>query len=106
MAMNGDSFSKVAGGIQSLVTAAGIVIAGIWALYTFADLGSAEKARLDIAYTQQQLSNQQQQPVLSVAFKWSKAAAPINARYAVTVGVFLKNDGQMALDFKDTRLMM
>jgi hypothetical protein len=85
--MNADDFSKIASGIQSIVTTIGIVIGGVWVLYTFWDLGSAEKAKLDIANAEQELANQQQEPVLSISLKWGKPTEVSKGKYSEPLNV-------------------
>jgi hypothetical protein len=47
--MDTDQFNKIAGGLQSIITALGIAVGGIWVLFTFQYLGTAEKSRAELA---------------------------------------------------------
>ena len=69
--IDADRFNKFAGGLQSIVTALGIIIAGVWVLFTFRHLGTAEKSRAELAAleirqreTQETLT--ERQPILAI----------------------------------------
>jgi hypothetical protein len=87
--------SKLATTLQSLVTTIGIVVGGIWVLYTFWDLGSSQKARLDIVESEQKTL---EQPNLSVNFKWDTYGKTSQDKRFVSLLAVLRNDGRRALD--------
>ena len=64
--LNEESFAKISAGIQSIVTALGIVVGGGWVLYTFGELGAVQKSRAEIAALEHQAI---QEPVLLVDIK-------------------------------------
>lgn len=53
--MNPEEFRNLAQGIQAILVAFGLLIAGLWAIYRFRSLLSTQKARADLAKTRAEL---------------------------------------------------
>jgi hypothetical protein len=99
LADNSDRFSKLASGIQSIVTATGIIVGGAWVLFTFWDLGVAERSRAEIAEIDQRSV---EQPVLSVDIKWATFGETVDKKHLVSFTAIFKNVGKRAVEFGDT----
>jgi hypothetical protein len=54
-------FGDIGQGVQGLVTALGVIAAGIWAVFVFKDLGSEQQARSALTAAQNQAAVAQQQ---------------------------------------------
>jgi hypothetical protein len=88
-------FKDIAAGIQSIATSVGILVAGGWALFTFWGLGTAQKAHLDIAESEQRLL---EQPILSMEIKWDVFGRSDGPNKQVGARVIFKNDGKRGVD--------
>jgi hypothetical protein len=78
--MDASEFSKIAAGLQSIITAIGIIVGGAWVLYTFWHLGTAEKSRaelidLDLKKRTGEEELAERQPILSIDLKWRQQVA-------------------------------
>jgi len=69
--MDADRFSKFAAGLQSIITALGVIVGGVWVLFTFGYLGMAAKSRAELAEfdlrqrkAQEELA--ERQPILAI----------------------------------------
>jgi hypothetical protein len=74
------------------------LVAGAWVLYTFAALGSTNKARAEIAELEQRAV---EQPVLGVHIK-PAVFTNDSGRLMVALEVSLQNDGKRALQFRNS----
>ena len=101
-----DRFSKIAGGLQSIVVTLAVLIGGGWTLYSFTASKTAEKAALDIEIAKAK------RPILEVAIE-AKALAAIDPSDAngglhsfIRVTVTLKNGGntQIEIPLQQSRL--
>ena len=101
-----DRFSKLAGGLQSIVVTLAVLIGGGWTLYSFNASRTAEKAALDIEVAKAK------RPVLDVSLEAkaltasdpSDAAGNVHSFVRVTVS--LKNGGntQIEIPLQQSRL--
>ncbi|HZZ25038.1 MAG TPA: hypothetical protein VFE60_21815 [Roseiarcus sp.] len=96
--MNEESFSKISAGIQSIVSTIGIVVAGVWVLYTFSELGSTQKSRAEIAALERQTF--QEPASLALEIKPDVSFDSNNGRRQVRVDVVFRNDGKKVLQFE------
>jgi hypothetical protein len=76
--MDADQFNKIAGGLQSIITVLAIVVGGIWVLFTFQYLRTAEKSRaelaeLDLKQQETQEAFAERQPILAIDLRWETA---------------------------------
>jgi hypothetical protein len=107
--MDADRFSKVASGVQSVVTSIGIIAAGVWAFTTFWVLGSTqkssadlEKARAEIAEIDQRVA---EHTVLAIEITKCDASGDLkDSKRPIAVCASFRNDGKEPLKFKDTVL--
>jgi hypothetical protein len=95
-----EAFNKVASGIQSIVTATGIVAAGVWALYTFRGQHVLQRANLEIQKIEQ---DSLEQPILRSTISPTGLA---DNGYPSAIAVTLKNDGKRALQFENTTISL
>lgn len=97
-----DKFSKVAAGIQSIVTTTGLIIAGVWVVYTFWALGATNKARAEIAALEQAAF---EQPILQITVT---SAAPIAEQAPhkprLDLAIRFENTGKRAVEFEPPKL--
>jgi hypothetical protein len=56
--MNAAEFGALGQGVQGFATAAGLVAAGIWALFIYRDLGRQQTAKIELAAAKQQLERE------------------------------------------------
>lgn len=96
-------FKDVAEGIQSIITSIGIVVAGGWALFTFRDLGARQKARLDIAESEQRLI---EQPVLNIEISIEILNQAGCDEQKTIAKVLLRNDGRRGVAIYDLSLQL
>jgi hypothetical protein len=102
-----DRFSKLASGVQSIITAIGIVVGGVWVLVTFWELGTVEKSRADIAKLEleQRVSAEElaeRQPILLIDIKWDTSGGTIGGKRYISLQAKLRNDGKHPVSFRDT----
>lgn len=100
-------FDAIASGIQHLATAAGIVVGGIWVLYTFWGQRVIQKASLDVARTKVEIGRIEQdaaqQPVLSMVIR---PGITIDEGYPISITAVFRNDGKLAMSFEDSKLSL
>ena len=91
-----EQFNAYASGIQSSIAGLAILVAGIWALYTFWALGSVERSRAETAEIEQKIATE---PDLKVDIRWSadRQATQTDQR-SVIFSVGTRNDGNQPLD--------
>lgn len=88
-----ERFSKIVGGIQSLVVCVAIVTGGIWTLYTFSSLNLLQKARADLDKTRAELRDTlEKQPVVEVTTTCRQVRGN-RGSYYIAVDVKLVNRG-------------
>jgi hypothetical protein len=92
---------------QHLVTAAGIVVAGAWVLYTFWGQHVIQRANLDLALAETNVKKLDQdafqQPILSISITVAPATETGDV---VAVSAAFGNDGKLALKFQDSSLIL
>jgi hypothetical protein len=106
-----ERFSKLASGVQSIITALGIVVGGLWVLYTFRELGTAEQSRAALAELdlKQRIALEElaeRQPSLQVNLKWETSGAVTGGKRFLSLQAKIRNDGKHALEFGDTSLQI
>lgn len=92
--MSPEEFSKIAGGLQSIVTILAILIGGGWALYTFVKLNAVKKARAELAELEQRMV---EFPSLSIALTWQSWPERGPGKHCLAVSAALRNDGKRTL---------
>jgi hypothetical protein len=96
MPLDPESFMNVAAGLQSIVTLLGIIVGGVWVLYTFTAVGTVQKANAEIAALRQSAARQ---PILQIGLQPKlMPPSPSGTRW-LPVSVKLKNDGNSSLVF-------
>jgi len=93
-----ESFAKLASGIQSIFTVLGMIVGGIWVLFTFWNLGATQRSRAEIAEIEQRSL---EQPVLSIDIIWGTFSEYADRKRAVSLRGIFKNDGKRAVVFED-----
>jgi hypothetical protein len=105
--MTPDDFDKYMSGVQHMVTAIGIMVAGGWVLFTFWGQHVIQKANLDVATAETQIKKLEQeafqQPVLSVTI--SPGAIAGDSELSSITAQF-RNDGKLALRYEDVVLVV
>ncbi|HWV15286.1 MAG TPA: hypothetical protein VN030_07620 [Cellvibrio sp.] len=86
MAMTPTDFKDIADGIQSLVLAMGIVIGGCWTLYTFRNLGTAQKARAELLAMERS-----QEPGFQLTINTDIVPTAEKSAYTLLIKLELKN---------------
>lgn len=106
-----DQFGKFAAGLQSIITALGIIIGGAWVLYTFRALGTSEKSRAELAEldlkqraTQEELA--ERQPNLAIDIQWETLGVATPDKHFVSLHAKLKNDGKRPVEFGIVQVLM
>src|ERR671939_400794 len=77
-----NKFNHIASGIQSIVVAAGLVVGGIWTLYTFNALGVVSRALAERTEIERR---SREEPVLALEIKAVEATTPGNAGRLITI---------------------
>jgi hypothetical protein len=102
-----EGFDKLASGIQHVVTAAGIVVGGIWVLYTFWGQHVIQKASLDVAKTELEIrkieQDSLQQPVLHMTIRTGITS---DDGYPISMTALFRNEGKLALSSQDSELSL
>ncbi|HEV7406939.1 MAG TPA: hypothetical protein VGO01_00510 [Bradyrhizobium sp.] len=105
MPMKLEDFDKLTSGLQHAVTTAGIVIGGVWVLYTFWGQHVLQKASLDVTKTQQEIKKIEQdslvQPVLRIIIS---PGVTTDDGYPISVTAIFRNEGKRALNFERIKL--
>jgi hypothetical protein len=105
--MNLDQASKIAAVAQSFVTAAGVIVAGGWVLFTFSDLGVSRKSRAEINQIEQKLEYEAwtlKQAMVSVDFKWDVFDMTGDGKRLISLRAVARNDGKRAFEIDDNTL--
>ena len=90
-----NKFNHIASGIQSIVVAAGLIVGGIWTLYTFSALGVVSRALAERTEIERR---SREEPVLALDLKTAPAAAPGKNERLVTIATTFRNDGKRMLN--------
>lgn len=95
--MDHERFESITAGIQSIVTAIGIVVGAWWTWDTFRSVGTVKKAELEITGLQQSAARQ---PILQIDIQ-ARPGASLQHKKArrLDVTVRLKNEGNWSLIF-------
>jgi hypothetical protein len=101
--MDPDQFTKFASGTQNIVTSLGIIIGGLWVMFTFWHLRAAQKSRAEIAEIEQRSV---EQPVLAIDIKWEPLGEAGNGKCFISLRAIVRNDGKRALYFSYTGLQI
>lgn len=105
--MDHERFKNLASGIQSVAIVIGIAVGGIWALYTFKALGTANRAQAEINKTQAEISEIErrniEQPVLAIEVKGSALTSAPDKAKAIYVEAKFRNDGKRILNVEFTK---
>jgi hypothetical protein len=105
--MDLEGFDKLTSGIQHTVTTAGIMIGGIWVLYTFWGQHVLQKATLDVAKTQQEIRKIEQDSLQQPVLRITVGPGVTNGEgYPVSVAAIFRNEGKLALNFQNVRLSL
>jgi hypothetical protein len=109
--MDADRFNKIAGGVQSIITALGIAVGGIWVLFTFQYLGTAEKSRaelaeLDLKQHETQEALAERQPILAIDLTWETAGMAADGKRFVSLQAKLHDNGKRPVQFQDTGVLI
>lgn len=103
-----DRFSKFASGAQSIVMSVAVLAAGVWAYFTFWELGSAQKASADLEKARAEIAEIDQriaeQLVLSIDLKSDVFGEISDGKRPVSITATLRNDGKQPLQFTNTVL--
>lgn len=95
MAITVNEFKDIADGLQSLALALGVFVGGGWTLYTFRNLGMAQKAKAELLAIERS-----QEPGFQLTIKTDIIPPIENASYTLLVQLELKNPSKrtIALD--------
>jgi hypothetical protein len=108
--MDADRFNKFWGGVQSIVTSIAIVIAGVWAAYTFCSLHSRLAADLDVAQKRSSITNLEVQSAREatpqIGLSWHVTQLADHKNYAVSLIADIKNDGKLAMQISNYRIWL
>lgn len=86
MVITPTEFKEIADGLQSLALAIGMFVGGGWTLYTFRNLGMAQKARAELLAIERS-----QEPGFQLAIKTDIVPPAENACYTLLIQLELKN---------------
>lgn len=86
MAFTPTDFKGIADGIQSLVLALGVIVGGGWTLYTFRNLGTAQKARAELLAIERS-----QEPGFQLTIKTETINPEGDGSYTLLIQLELKN---------------
>jgi hypothetical protein len=100
---NDERFKNFTSGFQSLVTAIGIIVGGVWVFITFFQLGTVNKARADIVALEHAAV---EQPVLQIDLQTILKTEPKSNSRLIFVSAKLRNDGKRILEFKDCKIQV
>ena len=105
--INLENFDKFASELQSIVASAGIVVGGIWVLYTFWGQHIVQRANLDVAKTEKEIKKIEQESLEQPVLRTTIMPAAFNDDgYPASVTARFRNDGKLALSFRDTQLSL
>lgn len=109
--MDMDRLNKIAAGLQPIVTMIGFFVGGIWILFTFSYLGTAEKSRAELAeidLRQRQIQEElaERQPNLSIEIDFELAGTGTVGTGFVSLQIKLRNDGKRPVAFRDAQIMI
>jgi hypothetical protein len=100
-------FDSFASGFQHVITALGIVVGGIWVLYTFWGQHVIQKASLDVAKTELEIrkieQDSLQQPVLHMTIR---PGIIRDDGYPISMTALIRNDGKLALSYEDCHILL
>jgi len=109
--MDADWFSKFAAGLQSIITALGLIVGGAWVLFTFRYLGVAAKSRAELAEfdlrqhaAQEELA--ERQPNLAIDLTWETAGVAADGKRFISMHAKLRNDGKRPVHFHDATALV
>ena len=88
--MGHEKFNKIASGIQALVLSAGMIVGGIWTLYTFGSLKQIGKAKTELEQMRRSL---RERGILNVTLQPSQFKDSKSSRLYVLVKVSIQNTG-------------
>src|SRR4051812_32861508 len=101
-----EDYDKLASAIQHAVTTIGIIIGGAWGLFSFLSQHVVQKATLDAAKTEAEIKKIEQdsleQPILRTTIRSGNG----ETSYPASIAVTLRNEGKLALKFRDTKLSL
>lgn len=86
MAITPTDFKDIADGLQSLALAIGVFVGGGWTLYTFRNLGMAQKARAELLAIERS-----QEPGFQLAIKTDIIPPTENTYYTLLIQLELRN---------------
>ena len=95
-AFDHERFKNISAGFQSIVTAVAVGIAGLWVVFSFVTLKSAQKAAAEVASLELAVK---QEPVLQIALTTSSPATGASGPRRILFHAQLKNDGKRVLEF-------
>ena len=97
---NFEKFHNITTGLQSIAIAIGVVVGGLWTIYTYDALDARNKALTELKGLEKQLN---EQAVITVSSVFEQKELPSDNRKYAKVGVTLKNHGSRntRLDFGD-----
>ena len=102
-----DDVDKYSSALQHVVTALGIIVAGIWVLYTFWGQHVIQKANLDVSLAETNIKKLDQdafqQPILSISLNTGPTT---ESGDVIAINSLFRNDGKLALKFQDTELIL
>jgi hypothetical protein len=102
---------ELEGWTQSIVTALGIIVGGLWVLFTFRYLGTAAKSRAELAELDlEQRAAQEElaarQPILAIDLTWEPVGVAAEGKRFVSLQVKLGNDGKRPVKFENANVLI
>jgi hypothetical protein len=102
-----ERFANIAGGVQNVVVAVGVIVGGVWAILSFGLLGQLQRSRLELESLNRQLN---EQAAIELDLEIVPLVVPKDAKRYLRVFVTAENKGnrraRLQLDKKPPLFVM